>query len=60
MEGAAGIGLKAALKARKLLISHNAKAAQTPRFAKARYTPGTPNLAETTKVAAQVASITRL
>lgn len=39
--GAVGIGPKARLKARKLLISHNAKTAKTPRFAKARYTPGT-------------------
>jgi hypothetical protein len=55
-----GIELKARLRTRKLLISHNAKTAQTPRFAKARYTPGTPNLTEATEIAAQVASITRL
>ena len=58
--GAVGIELKARLKPRKLLISHNAKTAQTPRFAKARYTPGTPNLTEATEVAAQAATITRL
>jgi len=52
--GAVGIELKARLKPRKSLISHNAKTAQTPRFAKARYTPGTPNLTEAREVAAQI------
>ena len=39
--GAVGIELKARLKPRKILILRSAKTAQTPGFAKARYTPGT-------------------
>jgi hypothetical protein len=39
--GAVGIVLKVRLTQRKLLISHNAKTAKTPRFAKARCTLGT-------------------
>ena len=42
--GAVGIGLKARLKPRELLISHNAKTAKSPRFAKVGYTPGTRRL----------------
>ncbi len=39
--GAVGIGLKATLKIRKLLILLNAKNAKNTGFAQARYTPGT-------------------
>ncbi len=39
--GAVGIGLKATLKTRKLLIPLNEKNAKNTRFAQARYTPGT-------------------
>jgi hypothetical protein len=39
--GAVGIELKATLKARKLLISLNAKNEKNSKFAQARYTPGT-------------------
>ena len=39
--GAVGIGLKATLKARKLLIPLNAKYAKNSEFAQVRYTPGT-------------------
>jgi hypothetical protein len=41
--GAVGIELKVTLKARKLLISLNAKNAKNTQFAQARYTAGTPN-----------------
>ena len=41
MVGAVGIGLKATLKARKLLILLNAKNANTTESAEVRYTPGT-------------------
>jgi hypothetical protein len=36
-----GIGLKAALRLRKLLILRIGKVAKTPELADARYTPGT-------------------
>ncbi len=41
--GAVGIGLKATLKTRKLLILLNGKNAKNTGFAKVRYTPGTRN-----------------
>lgn len=44
--GAVGIGLKATLKIRKLLILLNAKNAKNIGFAQPRYTPGTRTLLE--------------
>jgi hypothetical protein len=41
MVGAVGIGLSATLKARKLLISLNAKNAKNSGFAQVKYTAGT-------------------
>jgi hypothetical protein len=46
MVGAVGIGLKAALKMRKLLIPLNEKNAKNTPFAQVRYTPGTRGIGE--------------
>ena len=44
--GAVGIGLKAKLKTRKLLILLNEKNAKNTGFAQVRYTPGTRTVQE--------------